>query len=158
MIYKEVEGNLLDMADDFDFIAHQCNLYHNFGSGIALQIKQRFPWAYEADLKTVYGDTRKLGTYGVAFNPLFEETDGLVGILNCYCQNGFRPRGEGYPPATSYEHMREVFNEINDNIPSSNLGLPMIGAGLAGGDWETIKKIILEEFKHCNITVVKYKP
>ena len=35
-------------------------------------------------------------------------------------------------------------------------GYPLIGAGLAGGDWAIISKIIDEELKDENHTLVKY--
>ena len=35
-----------------------------------------------------------------------------------------------------------------------HIGLPKIGAGLAGGDWNIIKKIIQTELKDCKVTVV----
>jgi len=35
-----------------------------------------------------------------------------------------------------------------------HIGLPLIGAGLAGGDWDRIRVIIKKELKDCNVTVV----
>jgi O-acetyl-ADP-ribose deacetylase (regulator of RNase III) len=34
--------------------------------------------------------------------------------------------------------------------------MPKIGAGLAGGDWNRIKKIIQTELKDCKVTIVIY--
>jgi O-acetyl-ADP-ribose deacetylase (regulator of RNase III) len=45
--------------------------------------------------------------------------------------------------------MNHIFSEMH-------IGLPQIGAGLAGGDWETIKQIIKQELKDCDVTVVIY--
>jgi len=147
--YKEIEGDLLAMASDFDFIGHQCNLYHSFGAGIAKQIKDKFPWAYAADLATPWGDDNKLGTYSIG-----EAGDDDPVIVNFYCQVGFRS-SDG--PATAYEYMRGAFRKFNDQFPESTLGLPLIGAGLAGGDWEVIRGIIRRELKDIYVTVVKYK-
>jgi len=37
------------------------------------------------------------------------------------------------------------------------IGLPRIGAGLAGGDWATIEAIIEEELGAHDVTVVEYQ-
>jgi hypothetical protein len=39
-------GNLLE-EPDLTHIAHQCNLYHNFGAGLAAQIAKKWPRALE---------------------------------------------------------------------------------------------------------------
>jgi O-acetyl-ADP-ribose deacetylase (regulator of RNase III) len=38
------------------------------------------------------------------------------------------------------------------------IGLPMIGAGLAGGDWDIIEKIIEDEMFGEYVTIVQYVP
>lgn len=50
---KRVEGDLVKMANmgKFDLILHGCNCRNTMGSGIAKQIKDKFPDAYEADTK-----------------------------------------------------------------------------------------------------------
>jgi len=36
--------------------------------------------------------------------------------------------------------------------------LPMIGAGLGGGNWQKIKGIIEDVFKQEDVTVIEYDP
>ncbi len=40
----------------------------------------------------------------------------------------------------------------------ARIGLPKIGAGLAGGDWPRIECIVDEELADCDVTVVEYQP
>ena len=40
------------------------------------------------------------------------------------------------------------------NNTGQRVGLPKIGAGLAGGDWDVIAKIIEEELSGENVTIV----
>jgi O-acetyl-ADP-ribose deacetylase (regulator of RNase III) len=47
--------------------------------------------------------------------------------------------------------------KINSIFSGKHIGLPQIGAGLAGGDWNKIKKIIQDELKDCKVTIVIYK-
>lgn len=48
---KIIKGNLLDefANNKLDYIFHNANIRNTFGAGIAKQIKERFPAAYEAD-------------------------------------------------------------------------------------------------------------
>lgn len=67
--YKEIKGDMLEMFDkgDFHIIAHGCNCYATFGTGIALTIGKKYPEAMEADRNN---PTRKglprLGNYAKA--------------------------------------------------------------------------------------------
>jgi hypothetical protein len=55
--------------------------------------------------------------------------------------------------------IEKVFTEVNAlaDIDKLRIGIPMIGAGLAGGDWDIIEKIINRVTRNMNITLVKYK-
>lgn len=118
-----------------DYIAHQCNCFNSFGRGIALTIKNRFPLAYLADQQTVRGDKEKLGTFTKADN-----------IYNVYGQftYGFKPQETIYEALE--EGLRKVFSDIlKDHVELNRtpvLGLPLIGCGLAGGDWEVVKEML----------------
>ena len=43
---------------------------------------------------------------------------------------------------------------IKQHYAGQRIGLPKIGAGLAGGDWEVIEKIIEEELAGENVSIV----
>lgn len=51
MTIKIITGCLLDAFDkgEVDVIGHCCNMQNTFGSGIAEDIRERYPKAYEAD-------------------------------------------------------------------------------------------------------------
>ena len=53
--------------------------------------------------------------------------------------------------------MALCFKKINHLFKGRHIGLPLIGGGLAGGDADTIIKIMRQEFKNCNVTLVLYK-
>ena len=145
-----VSGDLIKMAREgkFDVIVHQCNCFHNFGAGIALQILREYPVAFEADKKTRYGDTKKLGSIVSC-----KTHDNFI-IVNGYSQFGC---GVGVV-RTNYDAVREVFKKVKRQFSGKKIGYPLYGAGLAGGDWEVISKIIDEELQGEDHTLVKYKP
>ena len=78
-----VKGDLIKMAfaDEFDIIAHGANCFCTMGAGIARQIHNEIPEAYQADCQTVRGDITKLGNYSWAFIH-----DSNCIIFNCYTQ------------------------------------------------------------------------
>ena len=60
---KIIDGNLLDFPNDINAIAHSCNTRNIMSAGIAKQIKDRYPEAYEADTKAYDTEYDKDGQY-----------------------------------------------------------------------------------------------
>ena len=149
---KSIDGDLLKFAlgGRFDVIVHQCNCFHKFGAGIALQILKKFPLAFEADKTTEYGSKAKLGSITYCTIPLGR---GFI-IVNGYSQFGC---GFGRLQ-TDYEAVRRVFQKIKKEFSGMKIGYPLYGSGLAGGNWEIISKIIDEELQGEDHTLVEYKP
>lgn len=156
-IVKTVKGDLLKLfkAGEFDAIMHGCNCFHMMGAGIAAQISKQFPAALEADKKqTLMGNYSKLGDYSRVLT-----AHGW--IINAYTQfhPGFVERGVLYPS------IEKVFTRINKYVSPGvefitdsklNLGIPKIGAGIAGGDWNFIEGIINGVSPRLSITVVEW--
>lgn len=145
---KIVKGDLLDLFDkgEFDAIVHGCNCFNNMGAGIAFQIKNRYPEAWEADKTTIKGHKGKLGTFTSALC-----SSGTV--INAYTQYypGLNDLQENYG-AINY-----AMRKIALVFEGKRIGLPLIGAGLAGGDWETIKDIIRNNLEGAvDYTIVEY--
>ena len=146
---KEIKGDLIDLAyeGNFDAIVHGCNCFCTMGSGIAKQIKNDFPEAYEADCKTKRGDIMKLGSFTRA-----SAHEQKFDIVNAYTQYNYGTEDR----KADYEAIRLVMRKINHIYKGDRIGLPRIGAGLAGGDWTIISQIIEEELKDCDVTIVEY--
>lgn len=144
-----IQGDLISLAIEgkFDCIVHCCNCFHCMNAGIAYQIKNTFPEALIEDKKTAFGSKNKLGSYSVA-------KSGNVIIVNAYGQydTGL------YQRQLDYDALRCCMYNINRDPRFQNLqiGLPMIGCGLAGGDWKTVETILDEELVDRYVTVVEY--
>jgi len=149
---RYIDGDLLKLADEghFDVIAHGCNCFCVMGAGIAPQIKAKYPQAYAADCKTTAGDVNKLGTITYT-----EETTPFV--VNIYSQYDTKGRKVGKIDL-DYDALRSGLKELKTRYTGKRMGLPMIGAGLAGGDWTKIEAIIEEEMRGEYVTIVKYVP
>ena len=152
---KEINGDLIKLAKNgsFDVIAHGCNCFHTMGAGIARQIKENFPEAYKADLKTVKGSNEKLGDF--SWVKVQGNWDKSFYILNVYTQFGYG-NNETH---IRYDAVEDVFWKINRIFGNFDyrFGFPKIGAGLAGGDWNKIKKIINTTLRYEDVTIVNYK-
>ncbi len=151
-IVKTVEGDLIKMFKErqFSAIAHGCNCFHTMGAGIAGQIAKQFPSAYDADLVTSRGNYMKLGRRSDAMTKFGR-------IFNLYTQ--YRPGVE--PPLSLYNNIQSAFKGLNWEFgrdPFFMLGIPKIGAGIAGGDWDYIACLIDGATPDLMITVVEYKP
>ncbi len=147
-----INGDLIQLAKEgvFDIIVHGCNCFNTMGAGIAKQIKSNFPEAYKADLKTTKGDKEKLGNYS---SVIVDQGTKNFTIINAYTQYSWYGAGV----KVDYSAIRSVFRQINNKYKDKCIGIPLIGAGLAGGNWDRIQNTINYEVTDSNITVVKYK-
>lgn len=157
---ETIKGDLIKLAQagEFDVIVHGCNCFNTMGAGIAKQIKQIWPKAYEVDKKTRKGDKGKLGSY-TKTEIIQQLPDGggykvhdLI-IVNAYTQYDYR-HTDG--PPVDYGAIKKVFAKINQDFKGKKVGIPMIGAGLAGGEWGIIESIIDAMTRDLDITVVEF--
>lgn len=148
---KTVRGDLIQRAKDgeFDLIVHGCNCFCTMGAGIAKGIKAAFPAAYKADLATRWGDRAKLGTCSFAE---INRTGPSFTVVNAYTQIDYR----GSVPKLDYDGLRSCLRWIKEQHSGKRIGLPKIGAGLAGGDWSKIADIIEQELACEDVTLVEF--
>lgn len=150
---KIIEGDLITLATNgkFDVIIHGCNCFCVMGAGLAKAIKDEFPEAYLADCATEIGDSSKLGYFTVS---TVERGGHELTIVNAYTQYDFRGSGR----KVDYTAVKAAFDFIRKKFSGKRIGYPMIGSGLAGGDWEIISQIIEESLQGEDHTLVVFKP
>lgn len=139
---KTVKGNLIDLAEqgEFDVIVQGCNCFCTMGSGIAREIRHRYPNAYTVDLATLEGDYNKLGTFTMSPANLDREQSKFL-IVNAYTQYGFN-RGQERDDLFEYVSFAMILQKLAfmqaEHVPNGRFGFPKIGCGLAGGDEDRI--------------------
>lgn len=150
---RVIEGDLLELAlaGEFDVIVHGCNCHCTMGAGIAKLIKARFPEAYAADLATEKGDRMKLGT--ISFAEIERPHHSLV-VVNAYTQYDWRGSGK----KVDYDAVGSAMQSVKRTFGGNRIGYPLIGAGLAGGDWSEIAPIIDIALNGEDHTLVRYVP
>lgn len=139
-------GNVLDVPKGI--IVHGCNCLGVMGSGIAKEVKDRFPKVFEVYKEQERDVGLKLG------NTTYVEVSDDKFIVNALTQRVFNPHPADYPDGryTSYDAVYDAFYKVRalahhlnihrpDNGPFEVL-FPKIGAVRGGGDWEVIQAII----------------
>ena len=133
---KFENGNLLDAP--VDYICHQVNCQGRMGSGIAKQIRERWPAVYDFYITRL--DILKDKALG--HTQLVPVSNGKV-IINMFAQQYYGYDGRRY---TSYDAFWACLGGIAASVPKgSKIGFPAkIGCGLGGANWEVISTMICE--------------
>lgn len=152
-MFKEITGNLVELAleKEFDVIAQGCNCFCRMRSGIAKAIVDKFPAAERVDNETIAGDIRKLGNYTIGTH--FKYKKPVVKIINCYTQY----RYDRDKQVADYDAITLCMRKINHQFKGQSIGLPLIGCGLAGGNWDIVKEIFKKELTDLDVTIVHFK-
>lgn len=157
MICRKV-GNLLD--SDCEYICHQVNCQGKMGSGIAGQIKERWPAVY-TDYRNFYSyqslkgpNSELLGSVIATSIPNEDWPDKVV--LSLFAQENYGYDGRRY---TSYDAFWNCLHEIKEAVPKgSTIGFPeKIGCGLGGANWRIIYNMIHEVLaEDYDVFIYKY--
>lgn len=163
---KIIKGNLF--RTKAKFICHQVNCMGVMESGVALQIKQKYPHVYKEYKKVASEDMLgevqiiPVNAKFIGHRPGdlwydmeekgFKETQW---ICNLFAQESYGYDGKQY---TSNEALRQCFrtlawivHEKNSNF-GKTIAMPYkIGCYRGGSDWSDVANIIEEEFKYCNV-------
>lgn len=153
--YAEFEGDLFALARDgwFDVITHGCNCFCTMGSGIAVPMKNTYGVdKYPMESHRYKGDINKLGTIDFKFHE-----DHRLFVVNSYTQFDYNRNKDPEAVHVNYEAVGMCMAKINHTFKGKRVGIPMIGAGRAGGDWEKVKSMIQKYLTDVDVTVIKYK-
>lgn len=157
--FVEVEGDLLKMSKQgkFDFIGHGCNCFATMGAGIALPIGIMYPEAKKADMLFEAPSYMRLGNFSMGQTWVYPG-DGVqtrLRIINFYSQFHGGPNLD--KEALTLSLRKFAISRRHSTEEKYRIGLPIIGCGIAGGNWNTVKKIIAKELKEFDVTIVHFK-
>lgn len=136
-----------------DFLMHCCNAQGIMGAGIARQIKEEFPSAFQRYAK--YCETGRKGSWLLGNNVI------ECGVINAIAQlnMGVNER------QVHYGALAKCIADLHENKVIRNAGMGMrptriavpygMGCGLAGGDWQVVKELL--EAKPSFISIIVYK-
>lgn len=164
---KHISGNLIDLAEEgkFDVIVHGANCFNTMNSGIAKEIRARYPLAYYVDSLSPIGDFKKLGGFTtirsnsstddlrpeqinyIASKEYLDKVlcyeSGSFAIINAYTQYDFaRSWDKAGKVHLDYGALQNFLIYLADNYPALRYGFPYIGCGLAGGDIDRVVELL----------------
>ncbi len=132
-------------------IAHICNDVGGWGRGFVLALSKRWPEpeaAYRDWFKT--GDDFDLGKIRlVGIAP-------ALWVANMIAQEGLHATAAG--PPIRYDALERCLGELAlaSTRLSATVHMPRIGAGLAGGDWKQIERLIRDQLVDHGVSVTVY--
>lgn len=153
-----VKGDMvkhLGSDEHLDAYAHQCNCFCRMGRGIAPLLVKANPEVRAVDNETEVGDEKKMGDFSVTRNtnkPL---------VFNIYGQYHWSKYKVAPNRNTNYTALKEGLLKVKlhlEYLGKTTLGLPLIGCGLAGGDWKGVVLPMIEDvFQDSNIEITIFK-
>jgi len=135
---KIVDGDILNATEDI--LAHQVNCMGIMGSGIAKQIKDKYPDVFNQYRKFFVNN--KFTALGKCQIVKAEENKYIANLFGQYKYG----RDKQY---TDYDALEEALVSLKISAKDHNksVAIPFnIGCGLAGGSWKVVYKIIEEVF------------
>lgn len=150
MEIKLIEGDLL--TSKADIIAHQCNAKGIMGSGVAKQIKDKWPEVYQKYRKDILNEIINLGDTQLV------TIENNRFIANMIAEATFGYDGKRY---TNYEAFYNCLEKLKEKAIVKNktsIAFPYnIGCCRGGANWNIIKTMIEEVFKDSNFTIEIWK-
>lgn len=134
-----------------DVILHQVNCQGVMGSGIAKQVREKYPEVFDAyktlcDIKS--DKSELLGT------AQFVRVGENGYIVNLFSQENFGYDGKCY---TSYNAIRECLEDVNNYFSNETIAIPcLMGCYRGGGDWNVVYKMIEDIFNRNDVLICEY--
>lgn len=148
-----LKGDVL--TSNADVILHQVNCKGKMGAGLALQIKNKYPFVYKQYAALCASAARSSDLLGEV---LTVPVSDVQSIGNLFAQDGYAFYGYAGRCMTDYDALRKCLKTIGREYKGKTVALPyLLGCGLAGGDWNIVKEIVEEELKECCVQIYELK-
>jgi len=134
-------------------IAHICNDVGAWGKGFTAALDKKWDKPRKAYKEWANGEYFDLG--GIQFVTIDKEAD--LYVANMVAQHGLRSKDN--PTPIDYKALKRCLDLVEEeaNFLEASVHMPKIGTGLAGGDWQIIEKIIVNQLCVHNIAVYVYE-
>ena len=133
---------------DADVICHQVNCQGVMDSGIAKQVREKYPSVFKA-YKDLCDEIGAEALFGAAhFCPI---NNGKV-IANLFAQSDYGYDDKLY---TNYNALRFGFESVKKHFQNKTIAIPyFIGCYSGGGDWNIVYTMIKEIFENSENNVL----
>ena len=139
-----------------DIILHQVNCQGVMGSGIAKQVREKYPHVFtrykqlcndRQDQKDLLGVVQMVGV-DIGYKPIY--------IGNLFAQLHYGYDGKCY---TDYNALKTCLEAVRDHHMFNNpvIAIPyLMGCHRGGGDWNVVYKMIEKIFQDHNVLICEY--
>jgi O-acetyl-ADP-ribose deacetylase (regulator of RNase III) len=142
-------------GDGSKIIAHVCNDIGRWGKGFVVALSKRSPLPKQA-FDSWYVDRQnndyKLGAVQ------FVQIEPDLWVANMIGQHKIKVKGDDGVPPVRYEAIDLALSKVGEKALELNatVHMPRIGCGLAGGQWELIEPLIIQNLSANEIGVFVY--
>lgn len=150
--------NVIKDVDLFDHLSEYyatligTNLYCTMSHGLQRKVMLDYPYAYERNLETKYGDKEKLGTI------LECKKENEPTFCLCFIVEGYNFRPDKQKDYLSYESLEKCLKLVNIKYKGKDVACPLLGTSRFDGNGD--KEKVMEIFNKCitdvNLTIYDY--
>jgi len=134
-------------------IVHVCNDLGGWGKGFVLAVSKRWPEP-EKEYRAWHRERAK-NNFGLGAVQ-FVQVKSDVWVANMIGQHGMKTGSSG--PPVRYDAIQKCLAQVTQKAKEidASVHMPRIGCGLAGGKWEKIEPIILQELSEQGVSAYVY--
>ena len=133
-------GDILDIKEGM--ICHQVNCMGAYKSGLAGQIRAKYPWAYECYRRNFEAKADNRELLGTA-NSWLVSTSPMLYITDLHGQYNYGTEKR----QTNYIYLTHALERAIQTAKELNLEMYVpyrLACGLAGGDWMVVEALLLD--------------
>ena len=149
---RYVKENAFEHIGDHDVMLVGTNLYASMANGFQLDVSLNYPYVFNTNVKSKYGDRNKLGTI------LECKEEGKPTFVLCFITIGYNFRPDLEKDYLQYEALKKCLELVNIAYKGLNVGTTLLGASRFDGfgDRDRIMAILNETLTDVECTVYDY--